>query len=190
MMGNFVSLPTDGPQRDQRLGWTGDMQVFAPTANFLFDTSGLLDGWLKDVHAETLHYDGICPEVVPWIYSPLQEGRDVRAMGIWADCTALTPWEMYRTFGDPAFLERSFESMVAWLEKGVPRGKQKERIVERLDYRCRGDVFRISTGFAGTPLISDALADSGLLHLAYRMLQEGENPSWLYPVKMGAAQQP
>jgi alpha-L-rhamnosidase len=48
------------------------------------------------------------------------------------------------------------------------------------------DVFRISTGFAGTPIILPALADNGLLHCAYRMLQEGENPSWLYPVSMGA----
>jgi alpha-L-rhamnosidase len=54
MRGNFTSVPTDCPQRDERLGWTGDIQAFAPTANFLYDTFGLLKGWLKDVTAEQM----------------------------------------------------------------------------------------------------------------------------------------
>lgn len=289
MLGNFVSLPTDCPQRDERLGWTGDIQVFANTANYLFDTSGFLEGWLRDVASETMEYDGICPEVVPWIYAPYQPGRNVRPMGIWADCTALTPWDLYNAFGDKEMLRKSFESMCAWLDKGVPRGDnglynhkavqfgdwldprappqypahgqtdihltcdaflvyttrvvariasilgetvskkyeedydklldtfQKEYITQtgrmmsdtqtalalalhfdlfpshlraraagRLEHLVKWDVFRISTGFAGTPIILPALADSGLSHCAYRMLQEGENPSWLYPVSMGA----
>lgn len=52
MRGNFLSIPTDCPQRDERLGWTGDIHAFARTANFLYDTAGLLRGWLKDVHSE------------------------------------------------------------------------------------------------------------------------------------------
>ena len=72
MLGNFVSVPTDCPQRDERLGWTGDLQVFAPTANYLFDTSGFLSGWLSDVAAETKHYNGIVPDVIPHISHELE----------------------------------------------------------------------------------------------------------------------
>ena len=66
MRGNFVDIPTDCPQRDERLGWTGDIQVFAPTASFLYDCSGMLTSWLKDVAAEQLP-DGTVPWYVPVI---------------------------------------------------------------------------------------------------------------------------
>lgn len=72
MLGNFVSVPTDCPQRDERLGWTGDIQVFAPTANYLFDTSGFLAGWLRDLAAETFAHGGTVPEVVPYV--PMHQG--------------------------------------------------------------------------------------------------------------------
>lgn len=286
---NFISLPTDCPQRDERLGWTGDLQVFAKTANYLFDTSGFLEGWLRDVSSETLEYDGVCPEMVPWIYEPYQPGRKMRRMGIWADCTALTPWDLYTYSGDEEVLCKNWDSMTAWLDKGVPRGENglyshdqaqfgdwldprappslpghgqtnpylatdaflvhttrtvariacilgkpeaeryaddyarlfhtfqeeyitrtgrmvsdtqtalalalkfdlfpddcKARGISQLEYLVKWDAFRIATGFAGTPIILPALAENGLLHCAYRMLQEGENPSWLYPVTMGA----
>src|SRR4029453_12662718 len=62
--GNFVDLPTDCPQRDERLGWTGDIQVFGPTATFLYDTTGLLRSWLADLAAEQ-RPDGSVPHVVP-----------------------------------------------------------------------------------------------------------------------------
>lgn len=54
MKGNFLSIPTDCPQRDERLGWTGDIHAFSRTANFLYDTSGFLRGWLKDAHSEQI----------------------------------------------------------------------------------------------------------------------------------------
>ena len=63
--GNFVDVPTDCPQRDERLGWTGDLAVFAPTAVFLFDSSGFLRDWLRDLDAEQRAADGMVPFVVP-----------------------------------------------------------------------------------------------------------------------------
>lgn len=66
MRGNFLDIPTDCPQRDERMGWTGDIQVFAPTASFLHDCSGMLTGWLRDLSAEQLaRPDGVPPLVVP-----------------------------------------------------------------------------------------------------------------------------
>lgn len=64
MRGNFLSIPTDCPQRDERLGWTGDLQVFAPTASFLYDSSAFLDSWLRDLALEQGHQDGVVPMVV------------------------------------------------------------------------------------------------------------------------------
>lgn len=72
MQGNFLSVPTDCPQRDERLGWTGDIAAFAPTASYLFDTRAFLGDWLRDVWLEQQHADGVIPFVVPDVlkYSP------------------------------------------------------------------------------------------------------------------------
>ena len=67
MRGNFLDVPTDCPQRDERLGWTGDIQVFAPTASFLYDVGGFLSSWLADLSAEQLP-DGTVPHIVPDIF--------------------------------------------------------------------------------------------------------------------------
>jgi len=64
--GNFVDVPTDSPQRDERLGWTGDLQVFVPTASYLYDTSGMLRSWLADLAAEQTDNDGVVPIFVPF----------------------------------------------------------------------------------------------------------------------------
>ena len=65
MRGNFLDVPTDCPQRDERLGWTGDIQVFTPTASFLYDSAGFLQSWLADLAAEQLAANGIVPFFVP-----------------------------------------------------------------------------------------------------------------------------
>ncbi|NLE17979.1 MAG: family 78 glycoside hydrolase catalytic domain, partial [Propioniciclava sp.] len=111
MRGNFVSLPTDCPQRDERLGWTGDLQVFAPTANFLYDTGGFLASWLADLAAEQDLLGGT-PMVVP-----------ARATGYsgpmagWADAATVVPWSLYEAYGDAGILERQFPSMTAWVDE-------------------------------------------------------------------------
>ena len=119
MRGNFLSIPTDCPQRDERLGWTGDIQVFCPSANFLYDTSGMLSDWLKDLAVEQQEWDGVPPFVVPNVLAKTW-GNFPQA--VWDDVTILVPWELYQAFGDVEILKRQFPSMKAWIDKGVRRG--------------------------------------------------------------------
>jgi alpha-L-rhamnosidase len=285
MRGNFLDVPTDCPQRDERLGWTGDIQVFAPTASFLFDSAGFLTSWLADLTAEQ-RPDGSVPLVVPdVIESPLP------AAAAWGDAATLVPWVLYQRTGDVGLLERQLPSMRAWVDciaglAGVDRlwtggfqlgdwldptaphdapfeaqadpdvvataylarsaevvglaaavagdadvaekyarlagevrdafarefvtagGRvlsdcptvyalalewallrtdgQRHRAGDRLADLVRSSGFRISTGFVGTPLIMDALTNSGHLDVAHRLMLQTGCPSWLYAVTMGA----
>lgn len=285
MRGNFVDVPTDCPQRDERLGWTGDIQVFSPTASFLFDTAGFLTSWLADLAAEQ-QKDGSVPFVVPDILR--NEGP---ATAAWGDAATIVPWVIYERTGDVALLARQLPSMWAWVDRMadlagedllwsggfqfgdwldptappdnpfrakadpdviatahlarsaevvakaaelvgdaelagqyadlaarvrrafaaeyateggrvlsdaattyslalqwalLPTDEQRRRAGERLADLVRISGFRISTGFVGTPLIADALADSGHPEVAYRLLLQTGCPSWLYAVTMGA----
>jgi len=114
MRGNFVDLPTDCPQRDERVGWTGDIQVFAPTASFLYDVSGMLSSWLRDVAVEQLP-DGTIPWYVPVIpahqmWTPIQPGA------VWGDVAVLTPWVLYERFGDAGVLAAQYDSAQKWVD--------------------------------------------------------------------------
>ncbi|KAG7108625.1 Alpha-L-rhamnosidase like protein [Verticillium longisporum] len=122
MRGNFVSIPTDCPQRDERLGWTGDLQAFAPTATFLYDTLGMLGSWIEDVSAEQLtpEANGIVPLVVPEAM-PSNWPREANSQAIWGDVAVLAPQALYQHSADQNLLERQFESMKAWLDRGVER---------------------------------------------------------------------
>ncbi len=111
MRGNFVDVPTDCPQRDERLGWTGDLQVFAPTAEFLFDTAGFLVSWLRDLSAEQRRYGGT-PMVVPAVTTGY-----TGPMAAWADAATVVPWTLYQSSGDLEVLRRQFDSMVAWVDE-------------------------------------------------------------------------
>ena len=95
MRGNFLDVPTDCPQRDERLGWTGDIQVFAPTAAFLYDTAGFLTSWLADLAAEQ-QPDGTVPFVVPGRRSAVP----ARPAAAWGDAADVVPWVLYERFGD------------------------------------------------------------------------------------------
>ncbi|CAD0105813.1 unnamed protein product [Aureobasidium uvarum] len=124
MRGNFLSIPTDCPQRDERLGWTGDIQVFGPSACFLFNTDAMLSHWLEDVASEQAEKDGIPPFVVPNILAS-DEGDNSWGnfpQAVWDDVVILLPWNLYRAFGDIEILKRQYPSMQMWLEKGVRRG--------------------------------------------------------------------
>ncbi|WP_254773966.1 alpha-L-rhamnosidase [Microbacterium sp. cf046] len=113
MRGNFIDIPMDCPQRDERLGWTGDVQVFAPTAAFLYDIAGFMSSWLSDLAIEQLP-DGTVPHIVPYI--PTTEPMLVPAAA-WGDAATIVPWLIYKRFGDLAILERQFSSMKAWVDK-------------------------------------------------------------------------
>ena len=111
MRGNFLDVPTDCPQRDERLGWTGDVQVFSPTATSLFDTAGFLSSWLADLAAEQLP-DGSVPFVVPDIM-----GSSGPAAAGWGDAATLVPWVVYERTGDLELLARQLPSMRAWVDR-------------------------------------------------------------------------
>ena len=284
MRGNFVDVPTDCPQRDERLGWTGDLQIFAPTAQFLFDSSGFLSSWLKDVAADQFA-DGGIPFVVPDVL------RNQMAAAAWGDAATVVPWVIYQRSGDVGILDQQLESMRGWVDhmdalagkdgiwaggfqfgdwldptappaepfrakadpdviatahlvhsaeilakaaalvgaeelavhaatvaersRGgfgrefvtpggrvlsdaqtayalalcwdlLPTAEQRQRAADRLADLVRTSGFRISTGFVGTPLVTDALADHGHSDTAYRLLLQTGCPSWLYSVAMGA----
>ncbi|TDD61859.1 alpha-L-rhamnosidase [Kribbella antibiotica] len=111
MRGNFVDVPTDCPQRDERLGWTGDIQVFSPTATFLFDTAGFLTNWLADLAAEQ-HKDGSVPFVIPDVLRNAEP-----ATAAWGDAATIVPWVVYSRTGDAGLLARQLPSMRAWVDK-------------------------------------------------------------------------
>ncbi|WP_419994072.1 family 78 glycoside hydrolase catalytic domain [Streptomyces boninensis] len=292
MRGNFLDVPTDCPQRDERLGWTGDIQVFSPTASFLYDTAGFLGSWLADLAADQLP-DGSVPYVIPDVlrdvFDEAGDGRVTAAA--WGDAATVVPWVLYQRYGDVGVLERQFGSMRGWVDRiaslttedgvwaggfqfgdwldptappddpfaakadpdvvatahlvrsaeivaeaaGVlgrdadakhygalaartreafarayvsdggavhsdaptayalavcwallPSAEQREYGGRRLAELVEENGYRISTGFVGTPLMTDALTACGHADTAYRLLLERGCPSWLYPVTMGA----
>ncbi|MCU1481789.1 MAG: ramA [Subtercola sp.] len=111
MRGNFLSLPTDCPQRDERLGWTGDIQVFSPTASYLYDVSGFLGSWLRDLRAEQLERGGVVPVVVP---DPM--GMPPMPAAAWGDAASLVPATLYERFGDNAALAEHYPGMRDWVD--------------------------------------------------------------------------
>lgn len=284
MRGNFVDVPTDCPQRDERLGWTGDLQVFSPTATFLYDSVGFLSSWLRDLAADQ-QADGSVPFVVPDV---LSEGKEQFAAA-WSDAAAVVPLVVHTAADDLDLVRRQFSSMRAWVDKIVSvspddrwvggfqfgdwldptapesdpaaaqldpdvmasaylvhsvrqvakaaeligddaaathyaelagraraafqqeyvtangrvlsdcqsayaialvwdllAGGQRAAAGRRLVELVRGADFRVATGFVGSPLILEALVQVGRPDLAYRMLLQDQNPSWLYPTTMGA----
>ena len=101
--GNFIDLPTDCPQRDERLGWTGDLALFAPAALTLFDATDFLRDWLRDLRAEQAAAGGAVPWVVPdllkFIESP--PGIPINATtAIWGDAAVWVPWAIWQATGN------------------------------------------------------------------------------------------
>ena len=290
MKGNFVGLPTDCPQRDERLGWTGDIQVFTPTASFLYDCEGMLANWMRDLVLEQKQDHGIVPVVVPNILRHVVNAPFPGGQAVWDDVVVLTPWNLYHAFGDIEVLKESWQGMKDhlaalprgedglwnpdvwqlgdWLDPNAPpaepglartdgtlvadeylvhvtnivskiaavldlehdkikfaadharlkqafsdkymaksglvvgdsqtalslalmfdlheNDQQRKVAAERLNRLVRLAKFKVSTGFSGTPVVLHALTKGGHLNIAYRMILEEKNPSWLYPVSMGA----
>jgi alpha-L-rhamnosidase len=285
MKGNFVSLPTDCPQRDERMGWTGDINVFGPTASYLYDVRGILGSWLRDLALEQRNR-GYVPAFIPSF--PIH--FDPKTTAAWSDVAVLLPWTLFQAYGDEQILTDAYTSMRDfttqvegllspsglwdsgfqfgdWLDPDAPpedpaNGKTEAHLVATA-YFCRvtqvmtqtaailghGDderhfaglsarvkqafldeyvtpsgrlannsptayalaiafdilddaqkkragqmlatlvskaKYTISTGFIGTPVLCDALTETGHLDHAYRLLLQTACPSFLYPVTMGA----
>jgi alpha-L-rhamnosidase len=111
--GNFLDVPTDCPQRDERMGWTGDAQVFFRTAAFNMGVAGFFSKWLADLAADQFE-DGAVPHVIPNVLTSTTR-RPAGSAG-WADAAVIIPWSMYLTYGDRRILEQQFDSMVKWVE--------------------------------------------------------------------------
>lgn len=107
--GNFVAVPTDCPQRDERLGWLADAQIFAPTAGRNADVSAFLARWLRDV-VDGQDADGAFRDVAPVVTL----GRE--AAPAWGDAGVIIPWYLWRVYGDRRVLERGFDAMRAWVD--------------------------------------------------------------------------
>ncbi|BCW05802.1 glycoside hydrolase family 78 protein [Arthrobacter sp. NtRootA1] len=284
MRDNFVGVPTDCPQRDERMGWTGDLNAFSSTATYLYDVRGVLGSWLADLAVEQ-KATGDVPWTVPDVMT-----TPSAPTALWSDVAVSLPWELYQEYGDAEILRSSYESMTSlirqigslldeqglwtagfqfgdWLDPDAPAanaaGGKTDRYLVASAYLvkttkemtetaavlgCRQDEaefralhervlnafrrayvtpsgrvvnesatayalvimfgildedqkqvagnrlaeivkkakYRISTGFAGTPLVTDALSSTGHLSAAYRLLLEKKCPSFLYPVTMGA----
>jgi alpha-L-rhamnosidase len=112
--GNFVDVPTDCPQRDERLGWTGDAQAFCRTAAYNMDVSSFFTKWLKDVAADQKP-GGEVPDVIPYILDK-QDAPTAQPSAGWGDVSVIAPWTMYLVYGDKNFLENQYQSMKAWVE--------------------------------------------------------------------------
>ncbi len=112
---NFLDVPTDCPQRDERLGWTGDAQVFVRAASYNFDVAQFFHKWLHDLAAEQAP-DGGVPHVIPDVL------HDKNHSAAWGDAAVICPWQIYLTYGDRAILEEQFNSMRSWVEYMRSRG--------------------------------------------------------------------
>jgi alpha-L-rhamnosidase len=112
--GNFLDVPTDCPQRDERLGWTGDAQVFSRTASFNMNVHNFFTKWMKDVAADQ-YTSGSVPFVIPNVLSRSHTDGPGASTG-WADVSTIIPWNMYLAYGDKRILENQYASMKAWVD--------------------------------------------------------------------------
>ncbi|UCS91780.1 glycoside hydrolase family 78 protein [Echinicola marina] len=108
--GNFLDVPTDCPQRDERLGWTGDAQVFFRTAAYNMRVDNFFSKWMQDLAADQ-RADGAVPHVIPNVLGE----HDAGSAG-WADVSTIIPWQMYLLYGNQSILEKQYPSMKAWVD--------------------------------------------------------------------------
>ncbi|MFI2743511.1 family 78 glycoside hydrolase catalytic domain [Zhouia sp. PK063] len=108
--GNFLDVPTDCPQRDERLGWTGDAQVFSATAAYNMHVDNFFSKWMKDVAADQMK-NGSVPHVIPNVLNPTDGGSTG-----WADVSTIVPWNMYVLYGNKTILKDQYTSMKAWVD--------------------------------------------------------------------------
>ena len=123
--GNFISIPTDCPQRDERLGWMGDAQIFVRTASFNMDVASFMTKWMFDVE------DSQSPQGAFKDTNPYLEGLGTDGAPGWGDAGVIVPWYIYRCYGDKNIIERHYDAMTRWmryLEEGNPDHIRKNRL--------------------------------------------------------------
>ncbi|UQS83398.1 alpha-L-rhamnosidase [Bombilactobacillus thymidiniphilus] len=107
---NFLDIPTDCPQRDERLGWTGDANIFSQTAAYNMNVFAFFKKYAHDIALEQQQNDGFVP-----MYAPAMGQKDGGA-AVWADAATMIPWNMYQIYGDPAILRQNYSQMKAWVD--------------------------------------------------------------------------
>ena len=118
--GNFVDVPTDCPQRDERLGWTGDINAFCTTAAYNYDIRAFMRKWLADLRNDQSE-NGEIPDVAPDILNPQNRGT----AALWHDSIVMVPWKLYQMYGDISFLSDNYAAMQKYMrayEKNVENG--------------------------------------------------------------------
>ena len=115
--GNFLDVPTDCPQRDERMGWTGDTQVFTGTAMFNMDSYAFYMKFMHDLYEEQRRCDGMVPSFVPmFVQNRPQEAGGMLGCCAWADCATIVPTEVYLHTGDDTILRKQYQSMKDWVD--------------------------------------------------------------------------
>ena len=117
---NFVDIPTDCPQRDERLGWTGDAQIFARTASYIRNTYEFFSKWMRDVAYDQTKEGGV-PHVIPDIITGYESKNDLLSQGThsaaaWADAAVIIPWGIYLNYGDTRIIKNQYKSMKLWID--------------------------------------------------------------------------
>lgn len=270
--GNYLSVPTDCPQRDERLGWTGDTQAFCGTASYNADVSGFFHKWLQDAR-DSQHENGMYPDVIP-------KSRVVGFGGAaWSDAGIIVPYVIWKMYADTDIIKEHYDSMekymdwlastnmagpnptygdwlayeptdaryisvtyyaldamyMAVMSKAIGKYERADHYSELYNKLCEhfrniycdenGDLlpehrtqagyllalriglllperranavaalkkkiidngYKLSTGFVGSCILNEVLAEFGENNLAYSLLLQTENPSWLYSVHQGA----
>lgn len=118
LKGNFLDIPTDCPQRDERLGWTGDAQIFCQTASYIMDTYTFFEKWLTDLKLEQ-EEDGGVPYVIPDIIDKTKDNwkeHGTHSAAAWSDVAVINPWVLYNTYGDIDIILNQYDSMKKWID--------------------------------------------------------------------------
>jgi len=157
--GNFVDVPTDCPQRNERLGWTGDAQVFARTACFNGEIAAFYTKWLQDLALDQKP-SGAVPHVIPNVLDKQNPTANVAAAA-WADAAVIVPWTVYLCYGDLHILEQQYPSMRAWVDYMTARAG--ESYLWNRDYTF-GDWLAFATTRSDYP---GATTDKDLVCQAY-----------------------
>ncbi len=164
---NFLSIPTDCPQRNERLGWAGDISVFSRTSTYLADVSQFLRRYLQAMR-DVQRKDGRFADVAPL-------GVGFGGL-LWGSAGITVPWEIYQQYGDEAVLSEHYALNLVNTVKRENTGDDGKTYPQ----------YSLMTGFIGTAWISKALSDNGYDDVAYNLLQQTSYPSWLYSVEQGA----
>lgn len=127
--GNFLDIPTDCPQRDERLGWTGDAQVFIRTASYNFDVEHFFEKWLADLSADQSD-EGEIPSFCPNVLFHKKGYKEWCSASAWGDAACICPWQLYLTYGNRKILSRQFKSMKDWVLFSYKRTREEKTLNE------------------------------------------------------------